>query len=264
VVGISYDSVEILADFAKRKKITFPMLSDPGSKVIREFGILNTTVPATDFHYGIPYPGTYIVNRDGIVQSKYFEQAFQDRYSAPTILLREFGSDAGTRQSDVKTAQLEIKYYSTVDPVRPNVRFTLVTEFELKPKVHVYAPGVQGGYIPIDLQIDPSPNYSVHPAAYPKSERLFLPAIKETVSVFQNKFQVSRDITMASEKDLQAVLAGAREVKLTGHLRYQACDDKICYLPQNLPMEWVLKVNPLDRERVPEPIQHKAPVTSGQ
>ena len=40
--AISYDSVEVLADFAQRRGITFPLLSDDDSAVITEFGILNT------------------------------------------------------------------------------------------------------------------------------------------------------------------------------------------------------------------------------
>jgi peroxiredoxin len=42
---ISYDSQEVLARFAKAYKITYPLLSDKGSVVIRKFGILNTNVP---------------------------------------------------------------------------------------------------------------------------------------------------------------------------------------------------------------------------
>ncbi|MBI2817979.1 MAG: redoxin domain-containing protein [Acidobacteria bacterium] len=258
VCVITYDSVDILADFAKRKSITIPMLSDPGSKVIREFGILNTSVASDSMQYGIPYPGTYIVNRDGIVQSKYFEDLYSDRYSAPTILLREFGSAAGTRQTEVKTDHVALKYYATTDVVHPNLRLTLVADFNLKPKMHVYAPGVQG-YIPINFEVAPSPNFVAQPVKYPKSENLFLPVIKETVPVFQGKFRVTQDITMAADKALQSVLSGSREVKITGKLRYQACDDKECYLPQTIPLEWMMKVEPLDRERVPEPIQHKAP-----
>lgn len=256
--AILYDSVEILADFTKRKNITFPLLSDPGSKVIREFGILNTSVPADNMQYGIPYPGTYIVNREGIVQSKYFENLYTDRYSAPTILLREFGSAAGTRQTEVKTDHLELKYYSTTDVVRPTLHLTLVADFNLKPKMHVYAPGVQG-YIPINFEVDSSPYFVAQPQKYPKAENLFLPVIKETVPVFQGKFRVTQDLTMAGGKVLQPVLSGNREVKISGKLKYQACDDKECYLPQTIPLEWVLQVVPLDGERVPEPFQHKAP-----
>ena len=42
IFSISYDSVAILADFAERKNITFPLLADPQSEVIRAFGVLRT------------------------------------------------------------------------------------------------------------------------------------------------------------------------------------------------------------------------------
>ena len=256
MVAISYDSVEILADFAKRRNISYPMLSDPKSEMIRAFRILNTSTPPSHMWYGVPYPGTYIVDQNGVVRAKYFEKHYRDRYSAPTILLREFGSVAGTRETVVKTNHLELKYYSTRDAVHPNLRFTLVADFQLQPKMHVYAPGVEN-YLPVRLELDPSPNFTAPPVDYPKSETLYLPAIDEKVPVYQGGFRITQDITMAGSNVLRPILDGTREMKLTGTLRYQACDDKICYLPQDIPLEWTLKVEPLDSERVPEPLQHK-------
>ena len=203
-----------------------------------------------------------MVDQVGTVRSKYFESKYQDRYSAPTILLREFGSAAGTRETAVKADHLDLKYYSTLDVVRPNVRFTLVADLELQPKTHVYAPGVQG-YIPIAFELDSSPNYAAHPVEYPKSETLYLEAIKETVPVYQRKFRITEDIGMAGNDVLRPILSGPKEIKITGRLRYQACDDKVCYLPQTLPLEWTLKLEPTDTQRVPEQIQHKPAPPSG-
>jgi len=258
VAVITYDSVEILADFGKRQKITIPALADPKSEVIRAFGILNTHVPADHMAYGVPFPGTFIVDQNGVVKSKYFEDSYRDRVSAPTILLREFGSASGTRETAVRTNHLEMKYHSTRDTVRPNLRFTLVADFQLHPKMHVYAPGTVG-YIPIRFDIEPSPYFTVHETEYPPSENLFLAAIQETVPVFQGGFEVRQDITIMGNDVVEPVLKADREIKIRGKLRYQACDDKICYLPQTLPLEWTLKLDPLDRQRVPEAIQHKAP-----
>ena len=226
--------------------------------MIRAFGVLNTAVPATHRSSGVPYPGTFIVDGNGVVRAKYFEDKYQDRYTAPTILMKEFGSAAGTRETLVRTDHLDMKYFSTRDVVRPNLRFTLVSEFELKPKMHVYAPGIKN-YIPIRFALDPSPNYIAQPPAYPKAEILHLAAIQESVPVFQGKFRITQDVTMAGNDPLQSALSGNREIKIKGQLRYQACDDKICYLPQNVPVEWVLKLEPHDQERVPEAIQHKTP-----
>jgi Thiol:disulfide interchange protein DsbD, N-terminal len=202
------------------------------------------------------------VDQNGVVKSKYFEDLYSERYSAPTIWLREFGSVAGTRQTTVKNAHLELDYYSTRDVIRPGLRVTLVADFQLPPKMHVYAPEVKN-YIPIRLELDASPNYKAMPAQYPKSEVLYLPAIQETVPVYKGKFRVTQDITAAGGNVLQPIIAAGGQVKITGKLRYQACDDKICYLPETLPLEWTLKVEPLDRERVPEPIQHK-PAAAGE
>ena len=250
--------MEILADFAKRKGITFPLLSDPKSETIKAFGIFNTSFPEGSRAYGAPYPGTYMVDQNGVVQSKYFPDRQENRYTAPSVLLREFGSAAGTRETAVKTDHIEFNYYSTKDVVRPSLHFSLVADFNLKPKMHVYAPDVKG-YTPIALEIAPSPNYKALEVEYPRSKMLFLPAIKETVPIHEGKFRIIQDVMMANERDLKGVLDGGREVKITGNLRYQACDDKICYFPQTIPLEWTLKVEPLDRERSPEAIQHKAP-----
>ena len=39
VAAISYDPVDVLAEFAERRGITFPLLSDPDSATIEAFGI---------------------------------------------------------------------------------------------------------------------------------------------------------------------------------------------------------------------------------
>jgi peroxiredoxin len=57
VAAISYDSVAILEDFARRRQIRYPLLSDPGSVIIRRFGLLNTTFPEGDAAHGVPWPG---------------------------------------------------------------------------------------------------------------------------------------------------------------------------------------------------------------
>jgi peroxiredoxin len=49
------------------------LLSDPDSKIIRTYDILNEAVKPGTPTYGIPYPGGYVVDAQGRVVSKYFE-----------------------------------------------------------------------------------------------------------------------------------------------------------------------------------------------
>jgi len=48
-----------------------------------------------------------------------------------------------------------------------------------------------------------------------------------------------------------------KPVTVTGKLEYQACDSKICFLPESMPLEWHFQIVPLDRQRAPEDIRHK-------
>jgi peroxiredoxin len=80
VVAISYDSVKILSGFAEQKKIAFPLLSDPGSKTIEAYGILNKEGK------GIAYPGTYILDKEGVVRAKLFVKGYRERHSTEELL----------------------------------------------------------------------------------------------------------------------------------------------------------------------------------
>lgn len=78
VVGISYDSVEILKRFSDRNKITFPVLSDTGSKTIEAYGLL--------FQRGLPHPGTVLIDQKGIIRAKLFEDGYRKRHKPEELL----------------------------------------------------------------------------------------------------------------------------------------------------------------------------------
>ena len=62
LVAITYDSPETLKKFADSRGITFPLLSDPGSARIKRYGLFNDTVDPKTRAYGIPHPGTFILD----------------------------------------------------------------------------------------------------------------------------------------------------------------------------------------------------------
>jgi hypothetical protein len=47
----------------------------------------------------------------------------------------------------------------------------------------------------------------------------------------------------------QAALRGKDTLTVKGSLEYQACDDKICYNPESIPLSWTLTLRPLVFER---------------
>ena len=98
VVAISYDSAEVLAKFAAEKKITFPLLSDAGSATIKAFGILNKE--GTGRTEGIPYPGTFIIDAQGIVRGKVFLDGYRERHTTEELL--KAAEEAGKKNPTVK------------------------------------------------------------------------------------------------------------------------------------------------------------------
>jgi peroxiredoxin len=81
IVGISYDPVKVLAGFATRRGVQFPLLSDPGSKTIEAYGVLNKAGKG-----GIPYPGTFVINKGGVVRAKLFLEGYRTRHSSADLI----------------------------------------------------------------------------------------------------------------------------------------------------------------------------------
>jgi hypothetical protein len=258
VAAISYDSIAVLKNFAERRGITFPLLSDPESKIIRDFGILNEQAKPGTPQYGIPYPGTYLVDRAGRVTAKYFEDDYTQRYTSAEILVNRFGEGAEAAHTVTEGKHLRVSVSASNARVRSGQRISLVLDVQLGPHLHVYAPGVQSDYTPIDWSMKESPALTVRPVTYPSSKMLRLEAIKDTVPVYQDTFRLVRDVTVARDAAIRPLLDAEGKLAIEGALRYQACDDRVCYPPEAVPVRWALHVEGHDRERAPAELQRKA------
>ncbi len=249
VAAISYDSRAVLEDFAKRREITYPLLSDPDSSIIRSFGILNESAPKNTPFFGVPYPGTFIVSPAGVVTAKYFAPDYRERDTAAEILVRQFGISGDAQRSTAETKHLKVIASASAEAERPGQRVALVLDLELKPKMHIYAPGV-ANYLPVQWSLESNPQFTAGDVEYPKARVIQLPVIDEKVPVYTDHVRLIRDITVSQNASTPLVVKGS--------LAYQACDDTQCYIPAKIPLEWTLQVEPLDRERVPAALQRKA------
>ena len=256
LAAISYDSPAVLKDFAQRKDIQFPLLSDADSGIIRRFGILNTQVKENSKSFGIPYPGIYVLNAKGVVTAKYFEDDYKERDTAAIILMKEFGLQPDEGRTSVNAKHVELTASTSDREVSMGHHIALILDVKLQDRVHVYAPGVKN-YIPIDWEIDPSPSVKVAPAQYPESKILRLEAIQESVPVFEGEFRLVRDVTIANEQDVKPALDAQGNLSISGSFRYQACDDHKCFLPETVPVHWTVHFASLDRNRVPVDLQRK-------
>ena len=270
---ISYDPVQTLSAFAKEHDITFPMLADVGSVTIKKFGLLNpapewalgpnkddpavqaevrkyvSVVGVRDFMVGIAFPGTLMLDQQGRVKQRFFEDFYIERNTLSNLLIK-LGNKTGAAVAGTKvsTAHLEVTTYPSAATVAPGDRFSVVVEVEPHSKIHVYAPGVKG-YRAILLTIDSNAQVRALPLQYPASEIYFFKPLNERVPVFQKPFRLVQELVLDGTPQAQAALRGKQNITVRGTLEYQPCNDKECFNPASLPLSWTVNLQPLVLQR---------------
>jgi hypothetical protein len=245
LIAISYDAPETLKQFADSRGITFPMIADRGSAIIRAYGILNEAEKPDARGYGVPHPGTFIVDRTGVVVSRFFEEAYQERYTAATILSTMGGGKPGAVAS-AATAHLTLSASITDTTAAPGERLAIVVDVTPRPGMHVYAPG-KHDYQVVRLTLSPQPWLRAHAPVYPAPEIYHFKPLDERVEVYTGPFRLRTDITLLATPEAQKLLGAVPSVTIAGALEYQACDDKVCFNPARVPISFTISVTPLDR-----------------
>jgi DsbC/DsbD-like thiol-disulfide interchange protein len=141
-------------------------------------------------------------------------------------------SGAARPGAPVETRHLSVATAVSAAGVKPGERVTLFVDVTPKPGMHVYSPE-QKDFIPVGLTLAATDGLRPGPVTFPKPEKYFFAPLKETQLVFSRTFRIAQEVTPAGP---------ARPLTIKGTLRYQACDEAICYVPQNVPVSWMVTV----------------------
>jgi DsbC/DsbD-like thiol-disulfide interchange protein len=157
----------------------------------------------------------------------------------------QVGSKVGrpTTAKRMSMAHLEVVTYVSDEVVARGSVFSLVLDVTPRPGMHVYAPGATG-YKVIALKLNPNPLLVTRPVHYPPPEIYYFKPLDERVPVYQKPFRLMQDMTLSTAQDARAGLAGVKTLTITGTFEYQACDDRLCYRPQSLPLTYSVKLRP--------------------
>lgn len=278
VAAISYDPVSVLTDFATRRQITFPLLSDEGSATIKAFGILNP-LPAMAYGpekddpavvaelqkyvsggrpnaswQGIAFPGTFILEPSGRVRSRFFEDYYVERATVSNIMLRLGQSQAPVDATRVAGPHVDVVSYSTDTEIAAGNRFAVAVQITPHPGMHVYAPGANS-YRIVGVSITPQPDLRVVPMSYPESEPYVFKPLNERVPVYQKPFTLVQELVLEGTSAAQAARRGQPTYTVQGAFQYQACDDKVCFNPVSVPLTWTFNLKTLDTQRATRPPQ---------
>lgn len=225
------------------------MIADPESKVIEAFGLRNPNTQPGSRVYGMAFPGTYIVDENGVVQEKFFNQSHRQRMTVDSVLLKVYSAgEAGGQRVEAKVEpQFNLSAFPSEEEVQPGNQIVLMAEFDLYDKVHLYAPG--SDYRAVNLKIDDNPMLQAGELDLPEPEVLYLDVIDESVPVYLGKVRITREMTLSPHFE-------GDTIEINATLEYQTCDDEYCFEPSSMPLTFNLKVSPHDRERAPEGVRH--------
>jgi DsbC/DsbD-like thiol-disulfide interchange protein len=146
-------------------------------------------------------------------------------------------TSAGSPAAVQETQHLTIRASSSRQ-ASPGSRVSLFLDVAPKPTMHVYAPG-QATYIPVSVHVsEHAVIKKAHAAVFPAAEKYFFKPLNETQLVYSKPFRIVQDVTLAEAP----AAYNTSTLTIAGTLRYQACDDAICYLPKSVAVTWKLKL----------------------
>jgi len=224
------------------------MLSDEGSRVIRAFGILNTNIP--DDHpmlYGIPFPGDYLIAPDGTVRDKVFLSNYEHRPSASQMTVLH-APGTGANSIEIKTAVLTARIGLSADRCFPGQELGVAVEVNLKPGWHIYGEPLPTNYKSTILQFEGSlvGEYSLE---MPPAKPVLLKALGQTLPVYKGEIRAVGKLGIRWSPPIPArfleplgmpIEPGLHQID--GLLRFQACSDQVCEVPQNVRFQLPLTI----------------------
>ncbi len=237
--AISYDSVDVLAAFAEKRGISYPLLSDEGSRIIRALGLLNQEhlvqqhafygIQTREEQLGVAYPGTFVLDAQGVISDKYFEQSYRVRPTARIFEEYALGrSTAASLPADAAWASgrgLEVRVWTDAGTYRPYQQVRLTDHLVVPPDMHVFASPVGEEFTPLSLQIESLDGLEVGQPALPASRRLWLEGLEEQLHVYEGSIRGMIPLRFTRNLGPSALIL---------RVRYQACTPALCFPPSTL------------------------------
>ena len=268
IAVISYDAPEPIAAFAAGNDISFPLLSDPGSETISRFELLNpvpewafgenaddpdvqadiatfvSVVNPSERMIGMAFPGTFMLDAEGRVTSRYFENSYIERNTVSSIVVRLGEARVPVRAARISMPQLDLTTYASEATIAPGNRFAVTLDIDPKDGMHIYAPGA-GSYRIVSLEVEDDPQLIELPMTYPESTDYYFEPFDETMPVYEEPFSLVQELILDGSLEAQRALRDRESVTINGTFQYQACSADICYPPETLPLSWTIPLRAL-------------------
>jgi hypothetical protein len=226
----------VLRAFAEKYGVQYPLLADEGSVVIRRLGLLNERVaehhafygvPMRDDVYGVPYPGSFVLDERGVVVERRFADSYRVRETAVGLLEAAFGGTSDSHGAEGRAAGSGVTAWAYLDSptYRLMQRLRLTVELQIESGLHVYGEPIPDGYVPLSVEVAPVNGLEAGPLDVPPPAPFEVAGLDEPFVVYDGAVRATMPLTFTSADDDQTV-----DVTV----RYQACSATDCRPPETL------------------------------
>ncbi len=236
--------------------MTYDLLSDVDSEVILRFGILNTLISPDDPEqgragrgfYGVPFPGVYVTDEQGVVTEKFFHRHYGTRASAGTIRDSALGEILARHETPVVelgSDQVRISTFVSDPSMQFETESTIHVRFELEDGLHMYGQPLPDGYIASEVTIPETPGLRVGTPRYPPTHPREFPQLGVTLPVYEGVVDVAIPVTPNVEVYHRTNPDRPDTVEVPISVLYQVCSETICYTPRTEELTLAVPFRPL-------------------
>lgn len=198
--------------------------------------------------YGMPFPGDYLIAPDSTVRDKLFLRSYEHRPSASQVVLRHLEDHAAGNSVEIKTEVLSATVSLSTDRCFPGQELAASLTILLKPGWHIYGQPLPDRYQQTELRFE-GPIVGEQSLELPQAKPILLKALGETLPVYTGEIRAVGKLGVKWSPPMPAKFLEAfgKRIepgphKINGTLRFQACNDDICQMPQAIKFELPLTV----------------------
>ena len=242
----------MLREFAAKQNIPYRLLSDIDSETIRRYGILNEQVEDNGGPLsGIPYPGVYVTDEQGVVVAKFFHDTYKKRDSPETLIDAAMGrpviaDDAPSAQGSDEDVRITAYFHGGKGTLRQGVIRNVVVHCDLADGMHVYGEPVPEGMIPFQVEVEGPPGLVVQEASRPATAIMRMESVGMELPVISGSFDVVVPVYPVGELASETRPLDMDRTQVVVTVRYQACNDDVCLMPKTETFEFDLELDVVD------------------
>jgi hypothetical protein len=192
-----------------------------------------------------------VTDEEGVVVAKFFHDTYKKRDS-PEMLIDaalgrlEVSDDAPSVMGGDEEIRISAFVHGGKGTIRQGIIRQLVVRFELGGGLHIYGTPVPEGMISTTVTVSAPPGLIIEDPVYPPTETLRLESLDMELPVWSGTVDIVVPFYPVGELASETRPLDMDSAEIEVGIRYQACDDAVCFPPKTEKLTMQLELDVID------------------